>query len=34
MHAYAEIVLCFHKTCSMLADAITVYADNAVSKKD
>lgn len=33
MHAYAKIVCCLHKTCNILADAITVYAGNASHTK-
>lgn len=28
VHAYTKIGRCLHKACSMLADAVTVYADN------
>lgn len=34
MHAYAKIVCCLHKTCNILADAITVYAGNASRTKN
>lgn len=33
MHAYTKIGHCWHKTCNMLADAVTVYAENCVSTK-